>query len=259
MTSFVEEFRRDFLTSATGLVWVVLALWMGLSGPFGTYEALSFGLRLVYWGGTIAVGMLVGSGVRAFVIVAVAPLDYRIGALFSASLLSLISTPILYVFSEYMLRGRAPYVPNFFEVLAFVFSISLGVAAFRKTIASQPEQGLDFVEAAEAAPVERPLPRLLERLEPELRGDLISISVRDHYVDVQTSKGQGSLLMRLSDAIAEVGDVEGSQLHRSHWVAWAAVRGVEREAHKLFVLLPCGTRVPVSRNHREKLEARGLL
>ena len=67
-----------------------------------------------------------------------------------------------------------------------------------------------------------------------------------------------SLLLRFSDAIAEV-EEEGAQVHRSHWVAWAAVEAVERDGIKLFLRLKSGARVPVSKNNREKLEARGLI
>ncbi|MEM6374550.1 MAG: hypothetical protein AAF727_17510, partial [Pseudomonadota bacterium] len=48
-------------------------------------------------------------------------------------------------------------------------------------------------------------PRLLNRLPAEQRGALIRISVRDHYVDIVTVQGVTSLLMRFSDAMAELG------------------------------------------------------
>lgn len=89
-----------------------------------------------------------------------------------------------------------------------------------------------------------------------MQGALWAISVRDHYVDVRTSTGQASLLMRLSDAMAEAEPVEGIQVHRSHWVAWAAVAAAEREGARLFLRLQDGARIPVSRAHRPRVEAR---
>jgi DNA-binding LytR/AlgR family response regulator len=143
------------------------------------------------------------------------------------------------------------------ELILLVGSITLGISSLRHSIqpmipATAPETLTETVESG-------PLPRLIERLDPDLRGKLQSISVRDHYVDVSTSLGVGSLLMRFSDAISEVWPVEGAQVHRSHWVAWDAVEAVEREGGKLFLRLPSGARIPVSRNHRDKLEARGLV
>ena len=107
-------------------------------------------------------------------------------------------------------------------------------------------------------PEPAPEPRLVQRLDPGLRGPILSISVRDHYVDVMTGHGTASLLMRFGDAIAEAG-VAGAQVHRSHWVAWDAIDTVEREGAKLFLRLKPGMRVPVSKNHRDKLELRGLI
>lgn len=102
-------------------------------------------------------------------------------------------------------------------------------------------------------------PRLAGRLEPEMRGTLISISVRDHYVDVRTDKVRSSLLLWLSDAIDETAPIDGAQVHRSHWVAWEAVQAVERKRDKVLLRLCDGDPIPISRNCREKLEARGLI
>lgn len=259
MTSFIEEYRKDFMTSTSLVVWTCLSLSLGISGPFGTYAALPLVLRLLYWAVTIGTGMVVGSGVRAFVSVVLVQLSFRKTALISAALMSLLFTPPMYVFSMMMLRAKAPYLPNFFEVMLFVFSISLGIAAFRKTISPDAARTHAANEPLAPIPVLKPLPRLLQRIDPCLRGDLISISVRDHYVDVLTTGGQSSLLMRLSDAIAEVEDVDGGQVHRSHWVAWSAVQGVERDGAKVLLRMPYGARLPVSRNHRDKLETRGLV
>ena len=91
------------------------------------------------------------------------------------------------------------------------------------------------------------------------RGVLLAICVRDHDVDIQTTKRTACLLMRFGDAIAEAAPVEGAQVHRSCWVAWPAVEAVKRDGMKLFLRLSYGGRVPVSKNHRAKLEDRRLI
>jgi DNA-binding LytR/AlgR family response regulator len=83
------------------------------------------------------------------------------------------------------------------------------------------------------------------------------VSVRDHYVDVLTDKGKASLLMRFSDAIAETSPEPGARVHRSYWVAWAAVAATERSGATLRLRLTDGTLVPVSRAQRATVEARG--
>ena len=100
------------------------------------------------------------------------------------------------------------------------------------------------------------LPRLLRRIEPEYQGEIWAITVRDHYVDVQTSLGKVSLLMRFSDAVEEVDGVPGGQVHRSHWVAWAGVGSVARDGGKVTLQLRNGDQIPVSRVNRNKVYTR---
>lgn len=104
-----------------------------------------------------------------------------------------------------------------------------------------------------------PLPRVVQRLDPDQRGRLISLSVRNHHVDVVTARGQGSVLLRFSDALAETAPEEGTQVHRSHWVAWWAIEAAEPAQGKLWLRLTGGGRLPVSKTHRAKLDERGLV
>jgi DNA-binding LytR/AlgR family response regulator len=63
----------------------------------------------------------------------------------------------------------------------------------------------------------------------------------------------------LGDAIDEMEPVKGICTHRSHWVALGAIKRVEREGARLFVVLRNGDRVPVSRKYRPRLEQAGLI
>ena len=103
------------------------------------------------------------------------------------------------------------------------------------------------------------LPRIVRRLDAALQGRLVAMTVRDHYVDVYTVKGRGSVLLRFADAMAEAEGEAGGQIHRSHWVAWWAVTGVDKAEGKVWVTLAQDMRLPVSKSHRAKLEERGLL
>lgn len=46
--------------------------------------------------------------------------------------------------------------------------------------------------------------RVLQRLPIEKRGELISMTVIDHYVEATTTRGKHLILMRFKDAIAEI-------------------------------------------------------
>ena len=103
-------------------------------------------------------------------------------------------------------------------------------------------------------------PRFLERLPPRLRGaDLWAVSAEDHYLRVHTSKGQDLILLRLSDAIAELEGLEGAQTHRSWWVAKGAIADAKRGDGAAAIHLPDGTQAPVSRPRIKALRERGWI
>jgi DNA-binding LytR/AlgR family response regulator len=63
--------------------------------------------------------------------------------------------------------------------------------------------------------------------------------------------------MRMGDAVAAAGDVPGFQIHRSWWVARAAVERFERDGRKGRITLCNGLVVPVSRDRLADLPVSG--
>ncbi len=100
---------------------------------------------------------------------------------------------------------------------------------------------------------------LLDRLPLEKRGALVALSVEDHYVRVRTTKGEDVLLMRLSDAIRETGDLRGLQVHRSHWVALNHVTAARRKGDGAVLTMRIGPDIPVSRANVPAIREAGLL
>ncbi|MCM5557276.1 LytTR family DNA-binding domain-containing protein [Pleomorphomonas sp. JP5] len=99
----------------------------------------------------------------------------------------------------------------------------------------------------------------LRRLPPRLGTDLTRVSVYDHYVEAHTRRGHELILIRFSDALAELEGGDGLQIHRSHWVANGAVRCLMRsESRSLLVELDDGTRLPVSRSREAAVRAAGF-
>jgi DNA-binding LytR/AlgR family response regulator len=58
------------------------------------------------------------------------------------------------------------------------------------------------------------------------REPLVTLSAEDHYVRLTTTNGTKLLLIRLSDAIKEIGDMRGMQIHRSHWIVMDQIQKV---------------------------------
>ena len=100
---------------------------------------------------------------------------------------------------------------------------------------------------------------LLSRLPAPKRGELLHLRMQDHYVEVHTDKGMEMLLLRFRDALQEVEGVDGMQVHRSHWVARAAVEKVQRREGRVVLRLVNGVQVPVSRSFMPALRARGWI
>lgn len=266
MSAFFSELRTEFESRVPYTVWAVLTVVLSVTGAFGSRYSYSIVGRSLLWAVVMAVSILVGTVLRTLVNLTFRTVRVRLRSMMIAALVSLVLTPFLKLLSNSFIVMAEVSRPDVSEIAFLVASVSLAISALRVPNSTVAGLELGFAEApqdqdAAAAdlPAESVQSRLMQRLDPALRGELWSISVRDHYVDVRTSQGQASLLLRLSDAIAEAEPAEGTQVHRSHWVAWAGVAGVDREGAKVFLRLRHGIRVPVSKNHREKLAARGLL
>lgn len=111
-----------------------------------------------------------------------------------------------------------------------------------------------------AAPSGSAPPRFLERLPARLRGaEIFAVEAEDHYLRLHTSKGQDLILLRLSDAVAELEGLEGAQVHRSWWVARAAVADARRGDGRATLTLKDGATVPVSRAYARALRESGWI
>ncbi|GGE85315.1 hypothetical protein GCM10011404_17600 [Sphingomonas prati] len=98
----------------------------------------------------------------------------------------------------------------------------------------EPVQDVDVVDAP------------LARIPPALREMIICLQMEDHYVRAHTDHGSSLFLMRLSDAMEELGQVKGMRVHRSWWVASDAIVVVERSGRAAQLTLRNGLKVPVS-------------
>jgi hypothetical protein len=250
MTSLLNELTSAFRSPAPYLSWILLTAVLAVSGPFDTYMRFPIEERALYWSVVVAGCLIWGITARVVVQVMFARANYWVASLIVVTLSSLILAWPIHRFSLFMSGREVQYRPRLFEIAALIFFIGLFVASIRRVLTNDPAQ----LEVRRSTP-----PRLLARLDPCLRGALIRMSGRDHYVDVVTDKGKAALLLRLSDALAEVENVDGIQVHRSHWVSVAAIERAEREKGRYVLVMSDGEKVPVSRNNHSLLAERGLI
>ncbi len=99
----------------------------------------------------------------------------------------------------------------------------------------------------------------LDALPNHLGRELLRLHMKDHYVEVHTPLGHALVLMRFRDAIQSVREMDGMQVHRSHWVARRAIAGIEQKQGRTELRLRDGERVPVSRSFLPALRSAGWL
>ena len=258
VSAFADTFRT-ILSPLTVFIWLTCIILAVLSGPFGTYDGMDWPTRTIYWFCIVSAAIVFGYTARAL---AVAVVGSSRPILFDMSA----SLFMAFVFGPLVWALRVSFQPEAMGVEAQIgkvmintFMIAAGVFVLRRQICDTEPGG--YLWPADRRPdVNRLHPRLMRRLAEDKRGDVMRLSANDHYIQVVTSRGSEVLRLRLTDAIDEMEPVEGYCTHRSHWVARQAISRVEREnAHKLFVVLVNGDRVPVSRKYRPGLEAAGII
>ncbi len=223
---------------------------MALAGAFGTGETPLAG-RLFYW---ITVTLIGGTaGIVAAVLVERGGWFDDRPALQGAAIAIVLTIPLTLIIwavsTAFFRRAFELEVLPYF--LGPVFVVTCVITALNYFTQRAPAE-------THAAPVGAAPPRFLERLPAKLRGaDIHAVEAQDHYLRLHTSKGQDLILMRLSDAVAELEGLEGAQVHRSWWVARAAVADARRGDGKATLTLVGGVQVPVSRAYARALRAAG--
>jgi hypothetical protein len=148
---------------------------------------------------------------------------------------------------QFLVGGRPPPAAALPGVVWDVLLVCLGASLLAILISGR---------AARPAPDAAP-PKFLERLPPKLHGaELWAVEAQDHYLRLHTSRGQDLILMRLADAVDELEGIEGAQVHRSWWVARAAIAEAQRGDGRATLTLKDGAQVPVSRTYARKLRER---
>ncbi len=223
--------------------------WFGIYGVSGPLW-----LRYSMWLVTIGTGVSASVFVIPFIFgtrFEPWPLALRVAA--GAGLIAVPVTLSLYAYSAVL--GGAMSFAAFPVQYLYVFAVCvvMVVGGYVVTLASQKPAGTTELTAPDATRA------FLARLPLKYRhAELHAVSAEDHYLRVHTSLGNDLILMRLADAIRELEGGGGLQVHRSWWVAKAAVRDTKRQGSKLALVLACGTEAPVSRTFLPDVKAAGL-
>ncbi|HEX5262708.1 MAG TPA: LytTR family DNA-binding domain-containing protein [Phenylobacterium sp.] len=241
----VREWVRGLVVTLTA------ASFLAFAGAFGSGRA-ALAPRFGYWLGLMLLGWLWGAVVSNFFFRRIGrPQALWLRILISALALSIpysivVGFVTVWAFGA-VFRGPA-------DAAELLLSVTV-IAAVMITINVLIDRGVTGVTSASAEP-----PKFLERLPLKLRGaEVWAVEAEDHYLRLHTSKGQDLILMRLSDAIAELEGIEGAQVHRSWWVARDAIAEARRGDGRATLTLKDGAEAPVSRSYARVLRERGWI
>lgn len=225
------------------------ALFLAMAGAFGSHDA-SLPARFIYWIALMFLGWLWGAFVSRFFFRRLGPpsnLWLRVlitSLLLSAPYSAVVALAGVLVFHSHYTPMQIP------GLVATVTLISLVMITINVLVDRQ-----SGVTAASSEPS-----KFLERLPLKLRGaEVWAVEAEDHYLRLHTSKGQDLILMRLSDAIAELEGIEGAQVHRSWWVSRDAIAEAVRGDGRATLTLKDGAEAPVSRTYARLLRERGWI
>lgn len=242
---------RDWAIELTACLAVGALL--GLFGPFGSFINDGPMIRVAYWVIVILIcGVAYGLAIRAL-----APHARRRHVpvwAWMPVMVILVSLPLT-VITRLVAAGFWPAIGKRVEVVEWygqVVVISLAYVALRTLLF----RGLS---EKSVEPTAVGAPEILRHLPPRLGAELLCLSMEDHYVRLHTKRGSVLVLMSLSQAMEQLGDLEGLQVHRSWWVARRAVDRVVEEGRNVRVVLTGGIEAPVSRANVARLRSAGWL
>ncbi|WP_022702571.1 LytTR family DNA-binding domain-containing protein [Pseudorhodobacter ferrugineus] len=225
---------------------------LGISGPFNTLDTLPAVPRILYWVVVVAVTFAAGSGVSSVVHSALGRRQPWLCHTVSIAAIGLTVTAALSLLN---LAAFGLWFENWTVLLSRLGMVTLISAVVElSSLALRAELPAELRAEGRGTRA-----AILDRLPFDKRGEIVALSAEDHYVRIVTTKGAALVLMRLSDAVKEVGDTAGLQIHRSHWVAVHQVKDVKRAGDRAEVLSSDGTNRPISRSFIPAAQKAGLL
>lgn len=241
----------------SGLVAIlVLSMVFSFLGVYDT-DTMSFLQRLFLWSTTLSVGTVMGLCFIPWVFNG--PLRDKNIALRLTMLSAIAALPVVLVLAAFSggftdqwswFNWPLQYFLSF--TIAMIINIgghiSMKAAGWLPNSPKTPKQEVPLLK------------QFLQRLPVKYHtAELYAVSSEDHYICVHTNVGEELILMRLADAIKELGSTDGLQTHRSWWVARNGIAESISKNGKHSFLLKTGTNVPISRSFLNVVKDANLL
>jgi len=229
------------------LVAMIAIVLFAFLGPFNTYMSMPLFRRLMFW-----VVLVAGNGLFFHLIVIYTLNNQRLAnwpriqRLLLGCFISSFPGVLVFLAVDYGFRGRVYIFPHHLYLWLTVFVIGTGIAYinFMPPFAKLSKEAKNPEIDLEKIP-------FLKRISNKIGYGLISLSMQDHYVEVITSKGRELVHLTFAEAVHELKNYPGTQIHRSHWISNDAISSLSREGRTTFVETVDGRKLPVSEPYRE--------
>lgn len=244
--------------------YLLIALLLVLVVPFGMFPGQPF-VRLSYWFAVLAIFGMAMMPMSARIIRSTGAFDdfSRWSGIFGCVLFATIPMTFVVHAIEYWGwslavarlgdRPAPPPISRDVTGLMLLFSQLMAINLFAIGVNSFFIIALHGLQPSERRPAASGI-RFLSRLPDHLGTQLLYLQMEDHYLRATTRNGSALILIRFRDALQELSDYEGMQVHRSWWVAQDAVSKLCRQGRKVELLMTDGTYIPVSAAYRKQVE-----
>ena len=248
------------------MLFALLVLVMQFSDPIGSVPLRD---AVFFWVGRIA-AVLVSLWIAMLVVESVPFARLAPPHWFSGTILFPVIATVPMAIAESVLESRIPQVEAFDDSALRAASPLLALATEYLTILSVvlPINVLLWIvidqrrasgNAPDLQAEGEPEPQFLAKTHGIELNDVVAIAAEEHYVRVYTSDDSELVYARFGDVVKQMPDDAGLQVHRSWWVAGAAIKRAIRGARRYTLELSNGSSVPVSDSYVRSVRERGLL
>lgn len=243
------------------VVMVAVGVVLAALGPFGSFAIGSFGARLAYWIPAALIGYVIFRPTTLAALQIARRLDLsELGAAVVGVLVAAVPASFAIAYLGGYRPGAEPSFDQLFQLYIQVAVIGVLVMTVFILIgrnASTPARSADALADAPAVTRPAPIAPFLDRLPGAWADRLVALEMEDHYVRAHGPETSALILLRMRDAEAELGAINGMRIHRSWWVARSAVEKVLRDGRGYKLRLTNGLEPPVARDRVAALRAAG--
>lgn len=236
---------------------LLVGLLLGFAGPFGTNPGYSKTIRYLFWMAMTVIGAIIALATnRAISVTAIQGSTARIGVI---TIVSAMPMTFVVAWTMSMIQAGRSFGPVQLAALFVAVAVIQLVIVMATTLAAPPVDA----DTPSTLPDDRSVQdtpsfpqALLNKLPPDLGHAIIALETEDHYLRVHGASGSALILMRMSDAVAQLDPRLGAQVHRRWWVAEAEVSGLRTVRQRPFISMSNGLDIPVGRTFAAMVRTR---